>query len=49
MNKDKEKQHKAATLAMVQRSMEDIREGRTKPAEEALREIAQRLGLDIDR
>lgn len=44
-----EKQRKAATLAMMERSMEDIREGRTKPAEQALREIATRLGLNLDR
>lgn len=44
-----EKQRKAATLAMMERSMEDIRAGRTKPAEQALREIAERLGLSLDR
>jgi len=31
------------------RGMEDIRKGRTKPAEQALLEIAQRLGLALDR
>lgn len=43
------KQQRAATLAMMKRSIEDIREGRTKPAEQALREIADRLGLNLDR
>ncbi len=44
-----EKKRKADTLAMMERSMEDIRAGRTKPAEQALREIAERLGLSLDR
>ncbi|MFT7536719.1 MAG: antitoxin ParD1/3/4 [Hyphomicrobiaceae bacterium] len=44
-----EKQRKAATLAMMESGMQDIREGRTKPAEQALLEIAQRLGLHLDR
>ncbi len=44
-----QKQQRVATLAMMKRSMEDIREGRTKPAEQALREIADRLGLTLDR
>jgi hypothetical protein len=44
-----EKPRKAATLEMMERGMEDIREGRTKPAEKALREIAERLGLALDR
>ncbi|MCL4141519.1 UNVERIFIED_CONTAM: hypothetical protein GTU68_057534 [Idotea baltica] len=43
-----EKHRKAATLAMMERSMEDIREGRTKPAEQALLEIADRLGLKLN-
>jgi antitoxin ParD1/3/4 len=49
LREHEEKQRKAATLAMMERSMEDIRAGRTKPAEQALREIADRLGLKFDR
>jgi antitoxin ParD1/3/4 len=44
-----EQERKAATLAMMQQSLEDIREGRTHPAKSALREIADSLGLNLDR
>jgi antitoxin ParD1/3/4 len=44
-----ERQRREATLAMMQRSMEDIDAGRTKPAKQALREIAAALGLTLDR
>ena len=37
------------SLAMLDRSMEDIKEGRTQPAKEALREIADELGLKLSR
>ncbi len=44
-----EHERKTATLAMMERSMEDIRNGRTQPAKQALREIAEDLGLKLDR
>lgn len=39
----------AESLAMIVRSMEDIREGRTQPAKAALKKIAEELGLNLDR
>ena len=44
-----ESERKAATLAMMQQSMLDIREGRTHPAKPALQKIADDLGLNLDR
>ena len=44
-----ERQRKAATLELVERSMADIDAGRTRPAKQALREIAAELGLTLDR
>ena len=44
-----ESERKAATLAMLKQSMEDIREGRTHPAKPALQKIADDLGLNLDR
>jgi antitoxin ParD1/3/4 len=44
-----EDEHKAATLAMLRQSMEDIRAGRTHPAKPALQKIADDLGLNLDR
>ena len=44
-----ERQRKAATLELVERSMADIDAGRTRPAKQALREIAADLGLTLDR
>ncbi len=44
-----ERQRREATLAMMQRSMEDIEAGRTKPAKQAIREAAAELGLRLDR
>ncbi len=35
--------------AMLERSAADIRHGRTQPAEEALRQIAEELGFKLDR
>jgi len=37
------------SLAMLDRSMEDIQAGRTEPAKEALRKIADELGLKLNR
>lgn len=39
----------AESLAIVDRSMEDIREGRTQPAKPALKKLASELGLKLDR
>ena len=39
----------AESLAMIDRSAEDVREGRTQPATPALRKIAEELGLNLDR
>ncbi len=39
----------AESLAMIDRSMDDIQNGRTQPAKPALRKIAQELGLKLDR
>jgi prevent-host-death family protein len=36
------------SLAMIDRSEEDIRAGRTQPAKEAIREIAKNLDLKLD-
>ena len=44
-----ERQRREAPLAMMQRSMEDIDAGRTRPAKQALQEIADQLGLKLDR
>ncbi len=37
------------SLALLDRSMKDIQEGRTQPAKAALREIADELGLKLKR
>lgn len=37
------------SLATLDRSTEDIREGRTQPAKPALKRIADELGLKLDR
>ena len=39
----------AESLAGIDRSLEDIREGRTHPAKPALRRIAKELGLKLER
>jgi len=39
----------AESLAMIDRSMEDVAEGRTQPVRSALRKIADDLGLQLDR
>ena len=39
----------AESLAIIDRSMNDIREGRTQPAKSALKKIADELGLKLDR
>lgn len=38
----------ADSLAMIERSMTDIREGRTEPAKAALLRVAAELGLTLD-
>ena len=37
------------SLAMIDRSLDDIRAGRTRPAKPALKKIAEELGLKLDR
>ena len=37
------------SLATIDRSMEDVRAGRGRPMKAALREIAEELGLKLDR
>jgi hypothetical protein len=44
-----ERQRKAATLELIKRSMGDIDAGRTRPARQALCEVAANLGLSLDR
>jgi putative addiction module CopG family antidote len=44
-----ERQRKAATLELMERSLADIHAGRTRPAKQALRQIAADLGLSLDR
>ena len=44
-----EKAELAESLAMLDRSMEDVRDGRTRPAKTALKEIADKLGLALER
>ena len=39
----------AESLAMVERGMEDVRSGRTQPLKPALKRIADKLGLKLDR
>jgi hypothetical protein len=39
----------AASLAMLDRGIEDVKAGRTQPAKEALEEIAKEFGLTIQR
>jgi len=39
----------AKSLAMLERSTADINEGRTQPAKQVLRQIADELGLKLDR
>ncbi len=39
----------AESLAMIDRSVDDIREGRTQPARPALENVADELGLKLDR
>ena|ERR1700722_11536947 len=39
----------AKSLTLLDRSMEDIKAGHTKPAKAALRDIAQELNLKLDR
>jgi prevent-host-death family protein len=39
----------AESLARNDRSMEEIREGRTEPAVQALRKIAEKLGIELER
>jgi len=39
----------ADSLAMIDRSMEDVRDDRARPAKPALLEIASELGLKLDR
>lgn len=44
-----EKAELAESLAMIDRSMEDVAENRTQAAKPALKKIADELGLSLDR
>jgi len=44
-----ERQRRTETLALMERSMAQIDAARTRPAKQALREIAAELGLNLDR
>jgi hypothetical protein len=46
---DEEARELARNLAAIERGMEDVRAGRGQPMKAALREIADELGLEIDR
>jgi len=39
----------AKNLAAIEHGMEDVRAGRGQPMKQALREIADELGLNLDR
>lgn len=39
----------AESLALLERSMEDVKEGRTQPAKPALKRIANELGVILER
>lgn len=39
----------AESLALLERSMEDVKEGRTRPAKPAVKRIASELGLHLER
>ena len=44
-----EKAELAESLTMLQNSMEDLREGRTRKAKKGVKKIASELGLKLDR
>lgn len=44
-----EKAELVESLRMLDRSMEDIREGRTHPAKAALEKVAEKYGLKLER
>ena len=46
---DDEAMELARNLAAIERGMEDVRAGRGQPMKQALREIADELGLKLDR
>lgn len=46
---DEDAQELAASLAAIERGMNDVRAGRGQPMKKALREIAADLGLKLDR
>ncbi len=39
----------SASLIELDKSMEDIKEGKTRPAKEAILQIANEIGVEIDR
>ncbi|MBL4770595.1 MAG: type II toxin-antitoxin system ParD family antitoxin [Planctomycetes bacterium] len=43
-----ERQRRAETLELMERSMADIDAGRTRPAKKALKQIADKLRLHLD-
>ena len=46
---DDEAMELAENLAAIERGIEDVRAGRGQPMKQALREIADELGLKLDR
>ncbi len=44
-----ERQRRAATLDLMERRMADIDAGRTRPAKRALKQMADKLGLHLDK
>ncbi len=44
-----EKAELAESLAMIDRSMEEVRGGKGRPLKEAVREVAEGLGLNLDK
>ena len=47
--RDEEAMELARSLAALEMGLEDMREGRSQSAKEAIREIAAELGIDLDR
>jgi len=49
INESTDRSELARSLAMLDKSMEDVRAGRTRPAKEAILQIAEELGLTLCR
>ena len=44
-----DQEQRAATLETMRRSLEDVRDGRTRKAKPAIAKIAEELGLNLER